>query len=66
VRERELAAVEDHGRLAYECEVHLKRATLLAKMGRLRSLDLDRARQTALKLRKREKALAGIERLRTE
>lgn len=63
VRDRELAVLADHGRLAYECEAHLKRAALLAKMGLLRREDLDAARQAACKLRKPEKALAEIERL---
>ena len=63
VRDRELTVIVDRGRFAYECEVHLKRAALLAKMGRLRVEDLDAARQAAMKLRKPEKALAEIDQL---
>jgi hypothetical protein len=62
VRDRELAVLADHGRFAYECEAHLKRAALRAKMGLLRREDLDAARQAALKLRKPDKALTEIER----
>jgi hypothetical protein len=63
VRDHELAAVASSGRLGYECETHLKRAALLAKIGRLRAADLDAARAAALKLRKPEKALDEIEQL---
>jgi hypothetical protein len=63
VRDRELAVLADHGRFAYECEAHLKRAALRAKMGLLRREDLDAARQVACKLRKPERALTEIERL---
>lgn len=63
VRDWEMAAVKQQGRFAYECEIHLKRTALLAKMGRLRTADLDAARQAALKLRKPEKELAEIDKL---
>jgi hypothetical protein len=66
VRDRELAVLADHGRFAYECEAHLKRAALRAKMGLLRREDLGAARQAALQLRKPQKAVAEIERLSSE
>jgi hypothetical protein len=64
VRDWELACVKDTGRFAYECEVHLKRAALLAKMSRLRLSDLETAREAALKLQRPEKALTEIDALR--
>ncbi len=63
MREWELANIAGTGRLAYECEIHVKRAALLAKMGLLRTAHLDAARQAALILHKPEKALAEIDKL---
>ena len=65
VRDWEWATIENHGRLACECEILLKRAALLARMGRLQAEHLDAARRAALKLRKPEKPLAEIDRLAT-
>jgi hypothetical protein len=62
-RDQELAAVRGTGRFAYECDVHLKRAVLLAKLDRLTVSDLDAARAAARQLRKPEHALAEIETL---
>jgi hypothetical protein len=64
VRDRELAANDNLGRLAYLCEVRVKRCTLLAKMGRLQAADVDAARQAAQKLRKPERWLAETEKLK--
>jgi hypothetical protein len=63
VRDRELSANHNLGRLAYLCEAHVKRCQLLAKMGRLQAADLDAARQAAQKLRKPEHWLAEIDKL---
>jgi hypothetical protein len=63
VRDRELSANHNLGRLAYLCEAHVKRCQLLAKMGRLQAADLDAARQAVQKLRKPERWLAEIDKL---
>jgi tetratricopeptide (TPR) repeat protein len=65
VRDWEWSVIENHGRVACECEIHLKRAALLMKMGRLQRERIDAARQAALKLRKPEKLLAKIDQLAT-
>jgi hypothetical protein len=65
VRQRELVVNEKRGQLAYESETHIKRCTLWAKMGLLRTEHLDGARQAALKLRKPEKPLAQIDQVIT-
>jgi hypothetical protein len=63
LRERELVAVAGKGRLAYESDIHRKRCTALAQLGRLNSADIARARQAAQLLRKPEKALAKLDAL---
>jgi hypothetical protein len=63
VRDLELAAITNSGCHRNEYSVHLERAVLLAKMGRLQAEDLDAARKAALRLRKPEKALAEIDKL---
>jgi hypothetical protein len=63
MRDWELTNIASTGRVAYECEIHLKRATLLAKMGLLRIEHLDAARRAALKQHKPEKALAEIDKI---
>ena len=51
VRDRELATVRDHGRLAYECHCHVERCRLLAKMGRPLDEVLAQGRAAAARLR---------------
>jgi hypothetical protein len=63
VRDRELQTVAGTGQLAYECQAHLKRCRLLARMGRLTDADLQAARAAARTLRKPGKPLAQIERI---
>ena len=61
VRDRELAAIVDRGRLVSECEVHIKRCRLLALLGRLHEEDVTEARQAASRLRKPDVYLAELE-----
>jgi hypothetical protein len=63
LRNWELVRIEDMGRFAYECEVHLKRCALLKQRGELQTEDVEAARKAAAKLRKPEKTLAALERL---
>jgi hypothetical protein len=63
VRDAELKAITDKGRLLYECRVRLKRCVLLARLGRLREPDLVAAREAARKLRRPENYLAQVDRL---
>jgi hypothetical protein len=62
-RDRELQAIAGRGHLAQECEAHVKRCGLLARLGKLTAADLAAARVAAGKLRKPEKYLAEIDRI---
>ena len=63
LRNWELVRIEDMGRFAYECEIHLKRCRLLKQRGGLQAEDLEGARKAAAKLRKPEKTSAEIDKL---
>src|SRR5262249_27969759 len=63
VREWEAALVTNRGRAAYECEAHVKRCGVLARLGRLRTADLDATRELARRLLNPDKALAEIDAL---
>ncbi len=63
VRERELETVSGKGRLASECEAHVKRCRLLARLGRLEEGDLAAARAAAARLRKPAYYLVQIDAL---
>lgn len=65
VRERELAAIQERGRFAYECQVLTRRAWLRSRLGVLSGEDLARARRAAGRLREtgRDHALERIERV---
>jgi hypothetical protein len=65
LRTWELVRIEDMGRHAYECEIHLKRLALQKKCGKLDAEDIEAARKAAAKLRKPEKTLAEIAKLCT-
>jgi hypothetical protein len=66
VREVELATVGGKGRLAYECQGHIKLCRLKARLGRLTDADLTAARAAARRLRLPAAPLAELEHLRAE
>ncbi|MCI0456672.1 MAG: hypothetical protein L0Z62_06795 [Gemmataceae bacterium] len=63
VRDAELEALANHGRLLYECRVRIKRCVLLARLGRLQALVLNAARETAQKLAQPAKYLQQLDQL---
>ncbi len=62
-RDRELETLAGRGRLADECAAHVERCRLLARLGKLTEADLAAARESAGKLRKRQKYLEEIARI---
>jgi hypothetical protein len=66
VRDKELAQFAGKGTHFRECEAHLKRCKLLAKMGKLRQSDLDAAHRAVGQLRRPEYYLTELKRLRIE
>jgi hypothetical protein len=66
VREAELAAILDRGRLLYETRVRIERARLRARLTQLTPDDLEQARRAAQRLRKPERHLDEIEQIAAE
>jgi hypothetical protein len=62
-RDRELAALDGRGQLAYECDVHLERCRLKKALGRLTADDVATARRAAGLLKQPARWLARIEAL---
>ncbi len=63
VRERELARISGKGRLHDECQIHLKRCRILAKLGELSEEALQEAREAANRLRDPKPILAELDQL---
>jgi hypothetical protein len=66
VRERHLAEIRGKGMLATECDAHIQRCRVLARMGRLTAADLAAARAAAARLRAPGHYLGEIERINRE
>jgi hypothetical protein len=66
VREQQLARTQGTGRLGYECEIHLQRCELLARLGRLTGEDLDRAHEATRPLKEPKPYLARLKRLKKD
>jgi hypothetical protein len=63
VREEELRILANHGRLLHECRLHVQRCQILARLGRLRSEDLETARAAIGRVRQPESYLEELEQL---
>lgn len=63
VRDRELKTIQGRGMLAYECEYHVERCRLLARLGRPLEEELAAARVAAGKLRAPAPRLAELDRI---
>jgi hypothetical protein len=66
VRDRELAQFRGKGTYWRECEAHLKRCRLLARMGRLTDADLDAAQAAVGQLRRPQKYRDALKQLRSD
>jgi hypothetical protein len=66
VRDKELAQFQGKGAHFRECEAHLKRCKLLARMARLRDSDLEAAHTAVKKLRRPQKYLTALDTLRSD
>jgi hypothetical protein len=63
VRDAELAGLRDRGREFLESAAHVKRCTLLCRLGRLTQADLEAARQSAGRLREPSGVLEALARI---
>ena len=65
-RDKQLAELAGQGRHGYECEVHLKRCELLARLGRLTQQALQRAQEAMQPLKKPATYLARLKKLESQ
>jgi hypothetical protein len=66
VRDEQLRNIRGKGKFGQECDLHIKRCELLARLGRLTAADVDAARETAKPLKKPDGYLRRIDSLRAE